>query len=99
MFVLAFPTVTYYMSSSICVVTTSPLLVIRLSLVHFVAYRFLVMSLPVHHRGEETDLGTYRSLTRLPFVPRNTVDWGRRGQRLFVYIFSIVMLYYNDPIL
>ena len=25
------------------------------------------------HRFEETDLGTSRSLTRLPFVPRNTV--------------------------
>ena len=27
-------------------------------------------------RLEETDLGTSRSLTRLPFVPRNTVEWG-----------------------
>ena len=34
------------------------------------------------HRGEETDLGTSRSLTRLPFVPRNTVGRGRTEPRV-----------------
>ena len=34
------------------------------------------------HRGEETDLGTSRSLTRLPFVPRNTVGRGRTEPRI-----------------
>ena len=33
----------------------------------------------MQHRGEETDLGTSRSLTRLPFVPRNTVGRGERS--------------------
>ena len=37
---------------------------------------------PVHHRGEETDLGTSRSLTRLPSVPRNTVGRGRTEPRI-----------------
>ena len=36
----------------------------------------------MHHRGEETDLGTSRSLTRLPFVPRNTVGKGRTEPRI-----------------
>ena len=36
----------------------------------------------MHHRGEETDLGTSRSLTRLPFVPRNTVGRGRTEPRI-----------------
>ena len=42
----------------------------------------IMRSLPVHHRGEETDLGTSRSLTRLPFVPRNTVGRGRTEPRI-----------------
>ena len=56
-------------------------------LVNYVAYRLKVMSFPVHHRGKETDLETSRTLTRLPFVPRNTVGKGRRGQRLLVCMF------------
>ena len=35
----------------------------------------------MHHRGEETDLGTSRSLTRLPLVPRNTVGRGQTEPR------------------
>ena len=37
------------------------------------------------HRGEETDLGTSRSLTRLPFVPRNTVGRGRTEPRVSAF--------------
>ena len=48
----------------------------------FVCVKCEVRSLPVHHRGEETDLGTSRSLTRLPFVPRNTVGRGRTEPRI-----------------
>ena len=39
----------------------------------------------MHHRGEETDLGTSRSLTRLPFVPRNTVGRGRTESRVIAF--------------
>ena len=39
----------------------------------------------MHHRGEETDLGTSRSLTRLPLVPRNTVGRGRTEPRIIAF--------------
>ena len=39
----------------------------------------------MHHRGEKTDLGTSRSLTRLPFDPRNTVGRGRTEPRVTAF--------------
>ena len=52
-----------------------------------------VISLPVHHRGEETDLGTSHSLTRLPFVPRNTVGRGRTGSRVVAFRSLLFVIY------
>ena len=44
---------------------------------------------PSPYRGEETDLGASRTLTRLPYVSRNTVGRGQRGPRFYLISFIV----------